>query len=113
MRVASGAAVVAAVHIQERSASPHCRCCLHQAWDDGHAAVLAKIQQGIGMEKPLIANHATTLATANSAQLETFFQGKTGGVDGIQALLECTANSKLCEAHFFGSETPLVNMSAR
>ena len=69
------------------------------AWDKGHAAMLAQIQEGIGPEKPLIANHATSLATTKGAQLENFFQGETGGVGGIRALLDCTANTKLCEAH--------------
>ena len=58
------------------------------------------MQQGIGPEKPLIANHATSLNTTNAAQLENFFQGKTGGVAGIRALIDCTAHTKLCEAHF-------------
>ena len=71
-----------------------------KAWDDGHAAVISRIQQGIGTDRLLIANHATSLATANGAQLENFFQGHNGGVAGIRALLECTANAKLCEAHF-------------
>ena len=71
-----------------------------KAWDDGHADVLSKLQQGIGPEKPLIANHATSLETTNAAQLENFFQGETGGVAGIQHLLDCTAHTKLCEAHF-------------
>ena len=70
------------------------------AWNDGHAAVISRIQQSIGPHKLLIANHATSLATANGAQLENFFQGPHGGVAGIRALLECSANAKLCEAHF-------------
>ena len=79
---------------------PYLSAAHKQAWNDGHAAVLAKIQQGIGTEKPLIANHATALNSTNAAQLENFFQGETGGVAGIRALLDCTANNKLCEAHF-------------
>eukprot|EP01043_Picozoa_sp_COSAG02_P030296 COSAG02_NODE_1927_length_10340_cov_2.510497_3_plen_168_part_00 len=47
------------------------------AYSAGHAAVLRQIQEGIGHEKPLIANHATNLASTNAAQLENFFQGQS------------------------------------
>jgi hypothetical protein len=57
---------------------PHLPAAHKRAWDAGHAAVLSKIQQGIGPAKPLIANHATSLNTTNSAQLENFFQGSNG-----------------------------------
>eukprot|EP00040_Diaphanoeca_grandis_P032714 m.198979 g.198979 ORF g.198979 m.198979 type:complete len:408 (+) comp32715_c0_seq5:211-1434(+) len=70
-----------------------------QTYIAGHAQLLTQLQTGIGFTRPLIANHAITLNTTNSAQLENYFQGKSGGVDGIKALLQCTYNNKLCEAH--------------
>ena len=66
----------------------------------GHAQLLIDLQAGIGSTKPLIANHATTLSATNGAQLENYFQGDTGGVNGIKQLLQCANNGpKLCEAH--------------
>ena len=71
-----------------------------EAYNEGHAAVLAAMQDGIGHERPLIANHATQLNSTNAAQLENFFQGPNGGEGGIRDLVACASNSKLCEAHF-------------
>ncbi len=47
------------------------------AYSVGHAEVLTQIQDGIGQDKPLIANHATNLPSTNAAQLENFFQGQS------------------------------------
>lgn len=69
------------------------------AYNIGHAQLLTDLQAGVGPHNPIIANHAVTLNVTNSAQLENFFQGKSGGVDGIKTLLKCAHNSKLCEAH--------------